>query len=450
MCDIYDKTFERNNYYFGKLMRAQDFQTEQSYFNEKRWLINRMVHGWGVVCGLDVEIVSGNGNEKDKIKIEPGLAIDCFGREILVCEPQFIPIIPEASECDNNQTQQSEEKKYAVCLKFKECKTDSFTVSYGACDQKEKCQFNHRKDWFEIKVVPFSKLEREKHHQSREKHFCPKMYGCPDKETSMKKSLHECICEWLINCPQCCEHSCVVLATVTLNENFGIQDIDKYSDRKLIYNNPFLYDLISCYHGDLPRVCKINWKHDEKYEWDSFVTELIPQNNALNGLQVTFNRKMKHETINVHTFKVATITVGQIGGYRSLRYVPGKIEVEDNDINNVTIATFHFEQGWKNDEVQLDNGELAVHSGIAQGVGFEIILRGSSIFSEDGKALDGCFRGNLPIDKGANLPSYKKPDLPSGTGTQGTDFISWFYVHRRPKPKINTDEELEEGEYENK
>lgn len=432
MYDIYDKTFERNNYYFGKLMRAQDFQTEQSYFNEKRWLINRMVNGWGVVCGLDVEIVYGNGNEKDKIKIEPGLAIDCFGREILVCEPQFIPIIPEAPECDNNQTQQSEEKKYAVCLKFKECKTDSFTVSYGACDQKEKCQFNHIKDWFEIKVVPFSKLEREKHHQNKEKHFCPNMYGCPDKETSM--SLHECICEWLINCPQCCEHSCVVLATVTLNENFEIQNVDEYFDRKLIYNNPLLYNLISCYHGDLPRVCSINWHHKKIYSWDSFITELIlTKNKVPNGLQVTFNRKMKHETINAHTFKVATITVGQMGGYHSFRYVPGKIEIKDDDTCNLTVATFYFEHGWKNDEVQLDTGEFAVHSVIAQGVEFEITLKGSSIFSEDGKALDGCFNG----------------DLPSGTGTQGTDFISWFHVHRRPKQKIDTEEELEEGEYEN-
>ena len=43
---------ERNNYYYGKLMTVRDFLDEQRYFNEKRWLINRMISGWGVVCGL--------------------------------------------------------------------------------------------------------------------------------------------------------------------------------------------------------------------------------------------------------------------------------------------------------------------------------------------------------------------------------------------------------------
>ncbi|RIK74672.1 hypothetical protein DCC62_14805, partial [candidate division KSB1 bacterium] len=46
--------FERNNYFYSKLMTVRDFFAEQRYFNEKRWLMNRMISGWGVVCGLDV------------------------------------------------------------------------------------------------------------------------------------------------------------------------------------------------------------------------------------------------------------------------------------------------------------------------------------------------------------------------------------------------------------
>jgi hypothetical protein len=46
--------FERLGYFYGQLLGVDDFRTEQRYFMEKRKLHNRCLHGWGVVCGLDV------------------------------------------------------------------------------------------------------------------------------------------------------------------------------------------------------------------------------------------------------------------------------------------------------------------------------------------------------------------------------------------------------------
>jgi hypothetical protein len=46
--------FERLNYFFGQMLSAADFRTEQSYFREKLKLHNRCLHGYGVVCGLEV------------------------------------------------------------------------------------------------------------------------------------------------------------------------------------------------------------------------------------------------------------------------------------------------------------------------------------------------------------------------------------------------------------
>ena len=45
---------ERNQYFYGKMLTARDFETEQRYFNNKRRLINRTTLGAGVVCGLGV------------------------------------------------------------------------------------------------------------------------------------------------------------------------------------------------------------------------------------------------------------------------------------------------------------------------------------------------------------------------------------------------------------
>ncbi len=79
MSDGQLKAFERNNYFYGKLLTVRDFETEQDYFNEKRHLLNRFVHGAGIVCGLHTEIVDNRG-----VRLDPGVAIDGWGREIVV------------------------------------------------------------------------------------------------------------------------------------------------------------------------------------------------------------------------------------------------------------------------------------------------------------------------------------------------------------------------------
>jgi len=81
------KQFQRNNYFYGKLLTVEDFNTEQRYLNEKRYLINKNILGTGVCCGLDVISIK----KQDQIlqaTISRGLAIDCCGREIIVGGPQ--------------------------------------------------------------------------------------------------------------------------------------------------------------------------------------------------------------------------------------------------------------------------------------------------------------------------------------------------------------------------
>src|SRR5206468_11586399 len=41
---------QRNKYFYGKLMDVPHFQMEQTYGNWKRWLLNRLALGEGVLC----------------------------------------------------------------------------------------------------------------------------------------------------------------------------------------------------------------------------------------------------------------------------------------------------------------------------------------------------------------------------------------------------------------
>ena len=76
----------RPNYFTGQLLTEEDFTAEQSYFLDGRRSDNRHLHGWGVVCGLGVAPSGGGG-----VVIQPGLAIDGLGREIVVPEPRDMP-----------------------------------------------------------------------------------------------------------------------------------------------------------------------------------------------------------------------------------------------------------------------------------------------------------------------------------------------------------------------
>ena len=75
---------ERNHYFLGQLLGVAELELEQTYLLEKRWLHNRRLHGSGVVDGLTV---TPAGEGAPEVVVEPGLALDGCGREIVVPEP---------------------------------------------------------------------------------------------------------------------------------------------------------------------------------------------------------------------------------------------------------------------------------------------------------------------------------------------------------------------------
>src|SRR5262245_41219860 len=82
--------FTRLRYFHGQPLAAADLRREQAYHRNKARLHNRLLHGWGIVCGLDLRVAprSGCDDPKDPTAIEvillPGAAIDCRGNEIVV------------------------------------------------------------------------------------------------------------------------------------------------------------------------------------------------------------------------------------------------------------------------------------------------------------------------------------------------------------------------------
>jgi hypothetical protein len=72
-------SIKRLNYFNHQFLEEQDFRDEQQYHLEMRRRLNRSLHIWGVVEGLQV---ARTGNRE--VTVEPGFALDREGRELVV------------------------------------------------------------------------------------------------------------------------------------------------------------------------------------------------------------------------------------------------------------------------------------------------------------------------------------------------------------------------------
>ena len=86
----------RNQYFEGKRLTADSFRVEQSYLVERRRLLNRAIHGWGVVYGYAIKPAvadeRSSQNTSGRIEVGAGLALDECGRELLLARAAAIGV----------------------------------------------------------------------------------------------------------------------------------------------------------------------------------------------------------------------------------------------------------------------------------------------------------------------------------------------------------------------
>ena len=130
----------RNNYFLGKLMTARDFFAEQEYFNSRRRLISKFMFGAGIIAGMSIFLV-----DDKSFSLEPGLAIDYYGREIIVDQTcvRKLNLIKGFEDIKNKS-------EIYICIKYKEFLDEStFSVTSAGNAENDK-QFNRIKESFEL------------------------------------------------------------------------------------------------------------------------------------------------------------------------------------------------------------------------------------------------------------------------------------------------------------
>jgi DNA-binding beta-propeller fold protein YncE len=145
-CDI--PQMARNNYFTGKLLVERDFTDEQRYEMGKLRRHNQRLHGWGAVCGLKVKQHPNPACEDRFLVIEPGTAIDCCGREILVAHEEYFDF--KAQFLANWQKQHLPDSQpdanphvLQICVNYKECPTEDVPALFDDCSADAgSCQPN--------------------------------------------------------------------------------------------------------------------------------------------------------------------------------------------------------------------------------------------------------------------------------------------------------------------
>lgn len=148
------RSFSRPRYFYGQLLDVRHFQSEQDYLKKKVWMLNRLVSGYGVVCGLGVQV-----GEHNSVQVMPGLALDKAGREIVVpCQSKPVAIEPVPPGNINPDVKQEQYAPHCadwvhLVICFTERPTDPEPVFSGGCDTSEQCSAGAIREGYELRIV---------------------------------------------------------------------------------------------------------------------------------------------------------------------------------------------------------------------------------------------------------------------------------------------------------
>lgn len=456
--------FERLNFYYGQSLGVADFRSEQQYFLEKLRLHNRCLHGYGVVCGLEIEPVPTHEDciSQDDSK-RAGLRASM--REIEKKIAQHKQALEKGSE-DAEQIKEELEKLYAEREALQReldglppCKPVDESIPAQVllnCGFALDCHGRELIVRTPVLVDIWSLLSPTQRRQIRE--------STDDQQDSspvVELDLSICYCEQptypsrpvitntcdaIANCvygrtregyrlqvsltpatpdkrcdPCCepCESECVLLARIRWNPHAPItsDDIDLGVRRMLA-----LYETT--------RITGISWKHGATYapaQAKAVLGTVREQGPRSDGLEVVFSKPVYAETL-----QPGVVDLWRVQGGGGLRGVISHVEGSYVDKPGTgLISAFKYRD---------DSGET-----LNSGDRILITIRAGFILDECCKPVDGIHVGGLvpqlpayqqdkeqeeeseSVPPCAKRPAYKVP-WTSGNGVPGSTFESWIFV----------------------
>lgn len=227
---------EHPRYFPRQLITPTDLTLEHTYIRDRMRRHNRIMHGWGVVCGALVCPIlkaDGSGIEPWKVKVKSGYILGPYGDEIIIdCERTVDlrstgvsgitgePCAEPAVDpwCSEVLVERSEGPVY-VAVKYKECMTRPVRVQPVGCGCDDtQCEYSRWRDGYEICILDHCPHDKK-----------------PDSVLEFKDVFEDLVNRTLPNCPPCPEEPWVGLAKVGFDAKTGIiSEIDNCACRRLV------------------------------------------------------------------------------------------------------------------------------------------------------------------------------------------------------------------------
>lgn len=231
---------ELPRYYPRQLITPDDLTLEQNYFRDRMRRHNRLLHGWGVVCGALVCPATTTNSDGSvsftawQVQVQTGYALGPYGDEIILDCVRTVdlrtsgvtgvtgePCIDAPDPwCSQVFTTPSTTNTLFIAIKYKQSMMRPVRVQPVGCGCDDtSCEYSRLHDGYEIGVLT----------------TCPTCNAC-DKNVLPARQAQFLATGAIPACPDCSCGPWVCLAQVTLNADGSgsIQQIDNVSCRRLV------------------------------------------------------------------------------------------------------------------------------------------------------------------------------------------------------------------------
>lgn len=232
---------ELPRYYPRQLITPDDLTLEQNYFRDRMRRHNRLLHGWGVVCGgmvCPVTVTNADGSTSFKpwqVTVQRGYALGPYGDEIILDCIRTVDLRTSGCSgvtgepcidapdpwCSQVFTPPTTTNVLYIAVKYKQCMMRPVRVQPIGCGcDDSSCEYSRWHDGYEIGVLQ----------------TCPVCNACDPSTTPAltAATAGSLITDGIPDCPNCSCGPWVCLAKVTVNPDGSIAQIDNCSCRRLV------------------------------------------------------------------------------------------------------------------------------------------------------------------------------------------------------------------------
>jgi hypothetical protein len=388
----------RLRYFHGQMLSARDFQREQEYFREKLKLRLRCLLGYGVVCGLHVEPtadaetdcppetsaeaadtattsdddMSDRRKLQAKVRITPGLAVDCDGNEVVVrggCVINLWTALPP---------EERDKHTVWVGIQYSERPVEPTRAVYNdGCAEAADCEFGYTEECYVVRVTTCE----------------------PPRDDR---------CD---TCCSPCEHKVLWLAR-----------IDDVNFRQPVRTGQIHMNIRRPFGRHVPTVITgVNWIHGHTYTVDE-AKALLGTQSEDGGIIVQFSDRVRVDTLKPGVVEIQVIE-GGAGRNASTWYMGGQFKQPDGTEE----FTDHFRYRQTTREVLQDGDRVLVSVRAA-------FILDRCCRPVDGTNVGGkvppieAMTAETETHGGCAVPPGGIGPWTSGTGAGGDVFESWFFV----------------------